>query len=170
MTAGELATLWTIRAALACYFAALIAQTAGRRESSQSLGRLFWTAGCLVYLAHVACAFHYYHGWSHGTAWRHTAGVTQQVIGWHWGGGLFVNYLFSAVWLGDVAWWWIRPAGRRARPAAVSLAVHGFMLFVVVNATVVFETGALRWLALAACLLLAACWLARRRRAATNDQ
>jgi hypothetical protein len=38
----------------------------------------------------------------------------------------------------------------------------------VVNATIVFETGPVRWLGVAGCSALAAAWLASRRRRMTD--
>ena len=37
-----------------------------------------------------------------------------------------------------LGWWWADPAGRATRPRWVPSATHGFLAFVVVNATVVF--------------------------------
>ena len=60
------------------------------------------------------------------------------------GSGLYLNYLFTLVWLVDAAAWWCWPRwpGNHARWAL--LAIHGFFLFMVFNATVVFEQGATR--------------------------
>ena len=160
MSLGELATLWTVRLALAGYFVggALRAKCPAGR-GSQRIARTAWTLGCLFYLAHVACAFHFYHGWSHAAAYRHTAEQTAAVIGWSWGGGLYFNYVFTAVWLADaVASWW---RDDRAKPGWLEAAAQGFMWFIVFNATVVFGHGAIRWLGLAGCGLLSVLWLKR---------
>jgi len=111
----------------------------------------------LFYLAHVVAAFHFYHGWSHAAAYEHTARRTAEVVGLDWGGGLWWNYAFGAVWLGDILW-------RRGRPAWLGVAVQAFLAFMAFNATVVFETGAIRWLGLAATGVLLTTWLVRRRR------
>ena len=62
MTTGEQIVYGAARAAAALYFAALIAppQSPWRRR--------LWTAGWLVYLGHVAAAFHFVHHWSHADA------------------------------------------------------------------------------------------------------
>lgn len=154
------ATIWTIRLGLACYAASL-----GLRLWASSGGgerfaaaRLFWTAGCLAYLAHVAAAFHFEDGWSHAHAWQHTAERTAEVTGWRWGGGLYVNYAFALLWAADAAWSWVDARGYQARPAWVAAMLHAFMLFVAFNATVVFGRGVIRWWGLAAAGLLAAAW------------
>jgi len=134
-------TRWTIRISLLLYVAALASAPGSQRR------RFAWILGCLFYLAHVAAAFHFHHHWSHTAAYEHTARRTAEVVGLHWGGGLWWNYAFGAVWLGDVLWRWRRPAWMTA-------AIHAFLGFLAFNATVVFETGLIRWLGVAATLFL----------------
>jgi hypothetical protein len=66
------------------------------------------------------------------------------------GEGLYVSYLFTAVWLADVAWWWLWPESYAGRSAWIGRLTHGFMLFVAFNGTVVYETGAIRYAGLVA--------------------
>ena len=144
-------TRWTIRISLALYVAALAARPGSRSR------RICWTLGCLFFLAHAAAAFHFYHGWSHAAAYAHTAQRTAEVVGIHWGGGLWWNYAFGVVWLADVLW-------PRRHPRWMAIAVHAFLAFMAFNATVVFETGAIRWLGLAATVGLVSTLPGRRRR------
>ena len=72
--------------------------------------------------------------------------------------GLYVNYVFTYVWLADVTWWWAAAASYRRRPRWVEWTVHGFMGFIAFNATVVFASGFSRWFGIAACVLLASVW------------
>jgi hypothetical protein len=151
MSPGELATRWTVRFALAGYFLGGALRAEGR-TSRQGIARIAWTLGCLFYLAHVACAFHFYHGWSHMAAYRHTAERTAAVVGWKWGGGIYFNYAFTAVWFADAVAWWLR--GDRAKSAWLEAGTQAFLWFMVFNATAVFGNGAIRWLGLAGCGLL----------------
>ena len=153
MNAGELLTRWTIRVALALYVASLASRGVAPKGS-----RVAWTAGCLAYLVHVACAFEFYHHWSHAEAYAFTEQQTAAVVGLDWGGGLYVNYAFTLVWLADVCWWWAGIERYQARPRAIAWAVHGFMGFIAFNATVVFASGFSRWFGIAACVLLAVVW------------
>jgi len=45
-----------------------------------------------------------------------------------------------------------------------TVALHTFFFFVVFNATVVFESGAVRWMGLALCVGLASLWSISRKR------
>jgi len=120
-------------------------------RSLSSTARLAWTLGCVAYLVHVAVAFEYAHHWSHREAFRHVETVSG------YGEGIFVSYLFTLVWAADVLWWWVNAEGYRQRPRWVAWAVHGFMVFVIVNATVVFESGLTRWVSAAVLLALLVC-------------
>lgn len=156
MNVGLVTTAWTIRAALVGY-AVVLMWYASRRNMrlSPSAARLIWTSGLLLCIAHVVAAFHYYHDWSHAAAFTHTADETERVVGWRFGGGLYFNYMFTVLWFGDVVWWWLRPAAYQSRPVWVSVALHGFMAFIVVNAVVVFEHGPTRWISLVVIAIMA---------------
>jgi hypothetical protein len=66
---GELFTQWTIRLALALYVAWLAGWLCARGPKWLGVARWLWTAGCGLLFLHVACAFHFSHGWSHSAAW-----------------------------------------------------------------------------------------------------
>jgi hypothetical protein len=165
MESGELLTRWTVRLALALYVTALaIRILAQGRQSRFDLARYLWTAGCVAFLLHVACAFHFFHLWSHAAAYAETARQTTEVVGIDWGGGLYANYAFVLVWLADAVWWWVNPDRYLSRPRWVEWAVQSFMAFIAFNATVVFGSGAIRWFGLAGCVLLAAMfWIDKAR-------
>lgn len=113
----------------------------------RSLARWAWTAACAAFLAHVISAFHYYHDWSHTAAYRETARRTAEIFGVNWGGGLFVNYAFTAAWIADAIWRW-KPESYRRRPRFLVAAWHGLFLVMVLSATVIFEAGLARWIGL----------------------
>ncbi len=150
MTVGAAITAWTIRASLVCYAVVLLLYAAGRVvPTRQTTLRLIWTCGLLLYLAHVAAAFHFYHDWSHTAALAHTADETEHVFGWRFGDGLYFNYLFTVLWTSDVLWWWISPATHQSRPTRLSVGLHAYLAFMVINATIVFESGPMRWTGIA---------------------
>ena len=159
---GDGLTRWTVRLALLLYAATLVLRLAAPGKSRAA--RLLWTSGCLLFLVHVAAAFHFFHGWSHGDAYRETARQTGNLTGTYWGGGLYLNYLFTLAWAADAAWWW--GGGLEAyarRPRWIGGALHAFLLFMAFNATVVFERGAVRWLGGGVAALLLALVIARAR-------
>src|SRR5262245_22322917 len=103
----ELLTRWTVRVALALYVLGLALRIGARGSRPRLTGARFaWTAGWLLFLLHVACAFHYYHDWKHAVAYQATARQTAEVVGLDWGGGLYANYAFTLLWAADVCWWW----------------------------------------------------------------
>ena len=159
MNRGEFFTRAAIWLALGAYAtgAGMLLLARGRRDW-RTRARWAWTIGCAFFLMHVVCAFNYFHDWSHAAAYRETARQTAAVTGWHWGGGLFINYAFAMAWLADVVWWWCAPATRARRPAWLTGLWHGFFFFMVFNGAVVFAHGPMRWLGLFICAGLAVLW------------
>ena len=157
MSSGEFLTRSSIWIALICYFVVASGQFACRASKHSCAGwlRLVWTIGCIAYLGHVFCAFHVYHNWSHAEAYRYTAQETNGMIGLDWGGGLYLNYLFTLLWITDAVWWWRDRERYRHRSRLVSGFLHGFLFFMVFNATVVFGVGLIRWFGLGGCLSVA---------------
>ena len=171
MNRGELLTRLTVWLALCGYAlgAALLLLARGRADLLNRARRA-WTFGCAFFLAHVVCAFGFFHGWSHAAAYRETARQTAEVTGLHWGGGLFLNYLFALAWIADTMWWWLAPASFARRPVWLTAAWQGFLFFMVFNGTVVFGKGPVRWFGAAICAGLATVWwMSRRHRTAARE-
>ena len=161
MDAGELCTRWTVRLALLLYALVVAGRLLGRGRAA--LRRGAWTLGCAFFIAHVVSAFHFQHHWSHAAAYAETARRTSELFGWSWGGGLYLNYLFTLLWVGDVCWWWGAPASYTRRPRWLDAALLGFMAFMAFNGAVVFASGLVRWLGLAVTCGLGFLWLFSRR-------
>ena len=127
--------------------------------------RLAWTIGCAALLAHFICAFQFVHAWSHTLAYGDTARQTAEVFGIDWGGGVFINYAVALLWAGDVVWWWIAGlSSYRRRPWLLTLIWHGFLIFIIFNATVVFGHGLTRGLGLIVSLVIVLSWIISNRR------
>lgn len=128
--------LWTVRLAVALYGIAvwrrLSAGTSNSADSTDRLQMWTWAGSWILCVIHVLCAFHFEHRWSHTAAIRHTAEMTERVVGIHWGGGLYINYIFL-IWWG----WSVLQAFRvgRSHPSMVLEFTAAFMMF---NATAVF--------------------------------
>lgn len=155
MNAGEAITLGTIRLSLALYAATLAGRLMIVRPHFRVL-RGLWTVGCVLLVAHIVAAFHYYHAWDHAAAIEATALQTEQAIGRSFGGGIYFNYVFAGVWLGEVTLWWLAPPAFERRPRWLAWLVQGFMAFMVFNAVIVFEAGAMRWWGVIVMLILLA--------------
>jgi hypothetical protein len=155
-------TLWTVRIALVLYVAALFSWLLGGRRWAPTT-RLLWSSGLLFYLAHVAAAFHFVHGWSHERASAETARQTRELFGVDSGLGLWLNYAFTIVWIADVLWWWFDEDGYLVRRPWIDVATQAFMAFMFLNGAVVFGHGLARWLGLAATVALSVLWLRSRR-------
>jgi hypothetical protein len=157
-TWAEDLTRYTVRPALLYYAAAatlMLLLRPAEWDATAPRGRLAracWTLGWAAYLIHLAAAFGCFHHGSHAAAVAHT----QERSGF--GEGIYVSHLFTLVWTADVAWWWLWPQSYAGRSPWIDRLLHGFMLFVIVNATVVFETGLIRWAGLAVFGELAAVW------------
>jgi len=158
---GEDCTRQTIRLALLFYFLAVVVMLFLRHNDWQArswrgrLARCAWTLGWFTYLVHVAAAFHYHYHWSHTEAMTKTdesSGLP---------GGIFFSHLFTLLWTGDVAWWWLSPQTYATRSRRIGAFLHCYMIFIIVNATVVFPTGTIRWAGAVGLLLLGALVLVR---------
>jgi hypothetical protein len=120
-------------------------------------------AGLLFMLAHITLAMGVVHGWSHGNAVAATAQQTRAVFGLDWGGGVYINYLFVAVWAAELALWRLRGV-----PSA-SWLLRAFYFVIIFNAAVVFAAGWRRALGAAVVLTLATLWIVAPRPFGPSD-
>ncbi|MEM0967798.1 MAG: hypothetical protein AAGJ31_00480 [Verrucomicrobiota bacterium] len=161
---GEWALVWTIRTGLLLYVVilALVAAGQGRRREG-TLG-ILWGAAGLFFLAHVLIALASVHDWSHEDAVAHTARRTEELVGWRFGGGVYFNYLFVALWIGESLLWRFAPGWRRSRPVWLSLLLHGYLFFIVVNGALIFESGPTRTAGLLLMVAVGGIWVAAKCR------
>lgn len=162
MELGPWITKSAIWFALLRYFGAQVMELRGRGVGPWGAAQVLWSVGWVAYLAHVAAAFHVYHGWSHAVAAEHTAIQTEALIGWHWAGGIWINYAFTLAWGLDVLWQWLAARRDERTPVGWRRVWHGFLFFMVINGTVVFGHGPVRWLGAVGCGLLAGLWWMKR--------
>ena len=118
-------------------------------------------AGWIAAIVHTLIAFDVVHGWSHDAAVQSTASQTEAMFGKPAGAGVYVNYVFFAVWLAD-AWWWKAALPGYVRPAAVTWALRAFYLVIIINAAVVFVPGGRRIIGLVLVSWLARIWMTPR--------
>jgi hypothetical protein len=156
MDAALYATVW---AAVALF----VAGEAGKRVWARTgvepgWAWPLWSAGAALAVAHTLLVFASRYGWEHERALQFTAAQTSAVFGLDWSGGLYVNYLFIAVWIGDAIWWRWRPSRYPLRPPHVTALLRVFYFVVLLNATVVFVAAARRPLGVLLMAILVVMW------------
>jgi hypothetical protein len=124
--------------------------------------RRAWMAGALLALTHSIAAFGVFYQWTHATAERLTTEQAARLTGATVAGGIYVNYLFLAVWLADAVWWSTRPATYETRPRAVSFAIRAFIFVIVVNGAIVFADGIARVIGIAGVGFVIMAWARER--------
>jgi hypothetical protein len=149
-------TIWLALAAFA-------AAEAGRRPAFERRPPARWSpalsfAGLALLVVHIILAYAVRHGWSHEAAVRATAEQTAAVYGLDWGGGVYVNHLFAAVWAIDAWHWRAAPGAAAARSPAIQWARRIFYGVIIVNGAVIFVPGPRRFLGLAVVLALVWIW------------
>jgi hypothetical protein len=166
MTGADLIR-WTIWLATAAYFGRWICQWFPAHATEQARlrrARLCWTAACALLWIHVACAFQFYHHWSHVHAVAHGAEQTRRVVGFEFGEGIWTNYVTMGLWLVDVVWWWVNPQSFAVRPRWLNVTWQSYLAFIGFNATVAFAGGFVRWGTLAMMTLIIISLMISRRR------
>ncbi len=151
-------TRLTIWMALAAYTAGEAGRAGLWDAGDRRRSRLVWTLGFLLYVAHVGVAFGTHHGWSHTVAYQSTALQTGEVFGVAWGGGIFVNYAFSGLWLTETLWWWVSPTTYQSRSQRQTMIIRGTFLFMILNGAVIFVDGPMRWVGVLLVGVLVAIW------------
>ena len=141
-TTSSLLVTGTIWVALVLYVAGEFGRSLRPRVS---WARPVWILGSICYICHVISAFSLHHHWSHSAAYIYTAATTNDLVGIDSGLGLWVNYVFTAVWVGEglLPGRWAVTANRR-----FNHIVRSVFLFMIINGAVVFVAGPQRWFGL----------------------
>lgn len=150
-------TIWT---ALALY---AVGEYGRARRPPAAWARPVWLLGALAYLGHVTAAFGIHHDWSHAAAYAHTAAQTEAYFGLDWGGGIWMNYAFTVIWVAEGLWWQLAPAHYARRPPALATAVRSTFLFMIINGAVVFVNGPRRLIGVGVLAALIGIWWNGRR-------
>ena len=160
MTTWLYATIW---AAMTLFVSGAVIDRRKPRSPLASWAWWIWLAGAVLCAVHMTIAMGAHYGWDHERAVHETAVRAATVYGFAWRGGLYVNYLFLLVWIGEIAWWRVSPQSYATRPAAVRHTLRIFYIIIVFNAVVVFAPAPGRIAgAILTSLLIAAWWRGRR--------
>ncbi len=85
----------------------------------------------------------FHHG-SQAAALKSTAAQTEQLLGFRFGAGLYINYLFVVVWLGDAAFRLFGSSRYVSLPSWYRPMLIGFLVFIAINGAIVFQSGWIR--------------------------
>ena len=141
-----------------------VAGEAGRRRGFGRGSPPAWAwpafaAGAVLSAIHVLLAMSIAHGWSHDSAVAATAAQTKAVYGLDWGGGVFANYAFVAVWAFEAWRWRGRVARSRTGADALTWTIRVFFFVMILNGAVIFVAGPRR--ILGAAMVIALVWIWR---------
>ncbi len=132
-----------------------IGEVAMRRSAVHDrVARAIWTMGVTLALIHVVLAFRFVYEWHHEAAVAATVRQAADRFGLGWRGGIYVNYVFLALWLADVCWWWVAAASHASRPLWIERVRLAFFTFMFVNGAIVFASGIGRVVGIAAVTLV----------------
>jgi hypothetical protein len=135
-----------------------------RRPHQVEPARRLWTISLALALLHAVVAFEVAYQWSHGAASMDIARQTAAVTGIAWGGGIFVNYLFLALWLADAVWWWIAPGAYIRRSVRVEQARLALFVFMFVNGAILFASHTARAVGVPSVAAVCITWALHTRR------
>ena len=150
-----LAVSITIWIALLFY---IIGEFGRARQPVKAWARPIWLLGCACYVTHVVSAFGLQHNWSHTEALAYTASQTNSMFAVKTGAGLWINYIFTALWIMEGTWsrrWNFTSTINQSRWTFV---VRCFFLFMIINGAIVFVDGPQRWLGVAGVTALILIW------------
>jgi len=154
----QVAVFWTIAAATLAW---AFGDACRLLRRQLAVARLVWTAGAVAFVIHSVSAFVLLYDGSHGRALAETARQTAAMTGVDSGAGLYVNYLFLAIWIADCAWWWTVDPGAGGRFSRLGWARVGFFLFMFINGAVIFADGWMRTIGLVAVIAVTGAFVAR---------
>lgn len=181
----ELLPVWTIRIALICMFVTFVLLLAKptdakptdwsidgseeeaelckrpKQQSHLEIASGVWLIGSFASLLHAIATMVLVHQGSHDAAVEHTAQQTEDLLGIAVGSGIYFNYVFVLVWLLDAFWWTAAPRSYRTRNRGWNWFVYGFLIFIAINGSIVFESGWIRWFSLGGAIVLG--FLAKQR-------
>jgi hypothetical protein len=161
----QVLVFWTIAGATCAWAIGDALRLLGR---ALPLARLVWTTGAVLFVIHSVSAFVLIYGGSHTRAIAETARQTAAMTGVASGAGLFVNYLFLAIWIVDGVWWWLAGVESGGRFGRLGWTRVGFFLFMFLNGAVVFADGWMRLIGLVAVSVVIGALFARHARTTSS--
>jgi hypothetical protein len=160
-TFWEHASLWYIRFSLLLLSIAFAMQICGLRAIDPRVVAA-WFLGSILALGHSVGSLVTFHDGSQANALASTAEQTRELLGFSFGAGLYVNYVFVLVWMSDAIFRIVAPSRYERLPAYYYWIVNAFLFFIAFNGAIVFKSGLVRWIGLLCCVGLGCLWLGCR--------
>ena len=113
--------------------------------SSFNPANVVYALGAAIMAVHIVCSYGIAHHWSHQAALDHTASETEAVVGIAVPHGVYVNFLFLVLYIGNTIWRYRAGGSKVRRPKWWAWTIDLFLDAIVLMATVVFETSWIRW-------------------------
>lgn len=148
-------SLWAIRVSMILMVVVLAAEMRGAKSTNLAIA-LLWLTGAMLALVHSIGALLTFHQGSQLAAYESTAKQTEQLLGFRFGAGLYVNYLFVIVWQADAAFRLLMPKRYPDFPSWIRYGVTGFLVFIAINGAIVFQGGVTRYVGIGCLLFLGA--------------
>lgn len=131
-----------------------------RGSACERIYRWSWLWSAVATWVHVIASYELVHGWDHQAVLDRTAEESFQATGWRAGWGVYVNFAYAGILLA----YSLAMLGCDRRLKILDSSVFWFTTFIVFNAAIVFETGALRVITSLAFAALFALMIYRRFR------
>ena len=127
------------------------------------LSNTFYSVSVALMFVHVLLAYAISHHWSHQAAMEHAAVETEQTLGFEFAPGLYVNFVFLAVFIVDSVWRWRVKNPHVRKPLNAARGIDSFILFIFLMATLVFEAGPIRLFSAVGFIVIFARYLSWKR-------
>ena len=106
--------------------------------------------GACLLSVNISASYGFVYDWSHRAAIEATANDSFQTTGVRAGWGVYVNFLFVTIWL----LYSIELLTHGVRYPTVDKSIYVFTAAILASATILFETGTIRYLAALSFLVL----------------
>lgn len=143
--------------------AVLTAELRGSKSTEHMIAWM-WLIGALFAFGHSLGALMTFHHGSQTEALDSTAEQTQQLLGFRFGAGLYVNYLFVVVWVADAVFRLLAPMRYLSLPSWYRYSAIGFLVFIAINGAIIFKSGPIRGIGIGCVCLLGILAIVQKRK------
>ncbi|WP_417377307.1 hypothetical protein [Gimesia maris] len=118
-----------------------------------------WMIGVCLLSVHIAASYGFVYHWSHRASIEAAANDSFQTTGVRAGWGVYVNFFFAAIWL----CYSVEMLTHGVRHRTIDKIIYVFTAAILASATILFETGTIRYLSVLGFLVLIALHVLARK-------